>query len=75
MHCDEAMLPGPSERYEPVLESVVDKDMDPNPCEEDEFFFHGMNPQVYRVVCTIIYRSVHVHTSTYLYILICTSMY
>ncbi len=33
------MLPGPSERYEPVLESVVDEDMAPNPCEEDEEFF------------------------------------
>ncbi len=33
------MLPRPSEWYEPVLESVVDEDMDPNPCEEDEEFF------------------------------------
>ncbi len=39
MHHDEAMLPGPSERYEPVLESEVDEDLDPNPCEEDEEFF------------------------------------
>ncbi len=32
------MLLGPSERYSPVLESVVDEDMGPNPCEEDEEF-------------------------------------
>ena len=28
-HCDEAMLPGRSERYEPVLESELDEDLDP----------------------------------------------
>ena len=35
------MLPGPSEleRYEPVLESEVDEDLDPNPCEENEEYF------------------------------------
>jgi hypothetical protein len=33
------MLPGPSERYESVLESEVDEDLDPNPCEEDEEHF------------------------------------
>ena len=33
------MLPGPSERHEPVLERAVDEDMDPNPCEEDEEYF------------------------------------
>ncbi len=33
------MLPKLSKRYEPVLERVVDEDMDPNPCEEDEDFF------------------------------------
>ena len=33
------MLPGPSERHEPVLERAVDEEMDPNPCEEDEEYF------------------------------------
>ncbi len=34
----EAMLPGPSERYVPVVESALDEDLDPHPCEEDEEF-------------------------------------
>jgi hypothetical protein len=33
------MLPGLSERHEPVLESVVNENMDPNPCQENEEFF------------------------------------
>ncbi len=33
------MLPGPSERYVPVIESAMDEDLDPHPCEEDEEFF------------------------------------
>ena len=33
------MLPVPSERYVPVVESPVDEDQDPHPCEEDEEFF------------------------------------
>jgi hypothetical protein len=33
------MLPGPSERYVPVVESALDEDLDPHPCEEDEEFF------------------------------------
>ncbi len=41
--------------------------------------FHGMNPQVYIVVCTIEYRYVKVFTSThqyiYQYILVYTGMY
>jgi hypothetical protein len=32
------MLPGPSERYVPVVESALDEDLDPHPCEEDEEF-------------------------------------
>ena len=39
MHCDEAMLPGPSERYVPVVESATDEDLDPHSCEEDNEFF------------------------------------
>jgi hypothetical protein len=35
------MLPGPSERYVPVVESAVDEDLDPHPCEEDEEFFNS----------------------------------
>ena len=33
------MLPGPSERYVPVLESVLDEDLDPDPCEEGEEYY------------------------------------
>ncbi len=33
------MLAGPSERYVPVVESAMDEDLDPHPCEEDEEFF------------------------------------
>ncbi len=33
------MLPGPSERYISVVESALDEDLDPHPCEEDEEFF------------------------------------
>jgi hypothetical protein len=33
------MLPVPSERYVPVVESALDEVMDPHPCEEDEEFF------------------------------------
>ncbi len=29
------MLPGQSERYVPVVESAMDEDLDPHPCEED----------------------------------------
>ena len=36
---------------------------------------HGMNPQVYIVVCTIVYAYVQVYTSTHQYILLHTSMY
>ena len=39
MHSAEAMLPGPSERYVPVVESAMDEDLDLHPCEEDEEFF------------------------------------
>ena len=40
-HCNEALLPGLSEIYVPVLESVMDEDLDPHPCQcgEDEEFF------------------------------------
>jgi hypothetical protein len=38
-HRDEAMLPGPSERYVPVVESALDEDLDPHPWGEDEEFF------------------------------------
>ena len=37
--------------------------------------FHGMNPQVYSVTCTILYRYKPVYTSMYQYLLVCTSMY
>jgi hypothetical protein len=33
------MLPGLSERYVPLVESALDEDLDPHPCEEDEEFF------------------------------------
>ncbi len=33
------MLPGHAERYVPVVESALDEDLDPHPCEEDEEFF------------------------------------
>ncbi len=33
------MLPVPSERYVPVVQSQLDEDLDPHPCEEDEEFF------------------------------------
>ena len=36
------MLPVPSERYVPVVESALDEDLDPHPCEEDEEFFKSM---------------------------------
>ncbi len=29
------MLQGPSERYVPVVETALDDDLDPHPCEED----------------------------------------
>jgi hypothetical protein len=32
------MLPVPSERYVPVVESSLDEDLDTHPCEEDEEF-------------------------------------
>ena len=41
MNRDEAMLPGPSERYVPAQESVLDEDLDPDTCEEDEEFFES----------------------------------
>ncbi len=52
-HRDEAMLPGPSVRYIPVVESALDEDLDPHPCKENEKFFknahvdaslHGSRP-------------------------------
>ncbi len=33
------MLPVPSEKYVPVVESALDEDLDPHPCEKDEEFF------------------------------------
>ena len=35
------MLPWPSERYVPAQESVLDEDLDPDPCEEHEEFFES----------------------------------
>ncbi len=39
--------------------------------------FHGVNPQVYKLVYTIIYMYIHVYTSTYIYqyVLVCTNIY
>ena len=34
--------PGQSERYVPAQESVLDEDLDPYPCEEDEEFFKSL---------------------------------
>ena len=37
-HCDAAMLPGPTERVEPEVES---ENPDPHPCEEDDEYFQA----------------------------------
>jgi hypothetical protein len=37
--------------------------------------FHGVNPQVYKLVYTVIYMYIHVHTSTYLYVPVHNSTY
>ena len=39
---NEAMPPGLSETYVPALESVLDVDLDPDTCEEDEEFFKSL---------------------------------
>ncbi len=39
------MLPEPSERYVPVVETALDEDLDPHPCEEDEEFFKSRPDQ------------------------------
>ncbi len=87
-HSDEAMLPGESERYVPVVKSALDEDLDPYPCEEDEEFFkiahvdaslHGSRPHSSRgslvsVQCST-YQYVLVCACTYLFILVCTGTY
>ena len=65
------MLPVPSERYVPVVESALDEDLDPHPCKEDEEFFKsrpdaeemGQAISKFLYVCTSIYWYVLVHTS------------
>jgi hypothetical protein len=82
------MLPGPSERFVPVVDSALDEDLDPHPCEEDEDFFknalvdsslHGSRPHRSRgslvlVQCST-YQYVLVCACTYLFILVCTGTY
>ncbi len=60
---DEAVLPGLSERYEPVLESMMDEDMDQFKMSKRRF--HGMNPQVCIVICAITYRYVQERKGTH----------
>ena len=58
------MLPVPSERYVPVVESPLDEDLDPHPWSTVRLMRiwtpRGM------------YQYIQVHTSTYKYILVCT---
>jgi hypothetical protein len=66
------MLPGPSERYVPVVESVLDEDLDPHPCEEDEEFFKS-RPDTEEMACSYIcVQYIQVCTYMYWYILVCT---
>ena len=62
--------PGLSERYVPAQESVLDEDLDRDPCEEDEEFFES-RPNAEELEQAI----GKFHTSTYQYILVCTGMY
>ena len=58
------MLPVPSERFVPVVESALDEDLDPHPWSTVSL----MRIWTHRGM----YQYIQVHTSTYKYILVCT---
>jgi hypothetical protein len=66
------MLPGPSERYVPVVESALDEDLDPHPCEEDEELFNLKSRPDAEEMEQAISKFLYVCTSIYWYVLVCT---
>ena len=76
-HRDATMLPGPSERVEPEVESALDEDRDPNPCEEDEEYVQARpNAKKRKMqVCTGMYQCILVNTNMNHYAPVCTSAY
>ena len=76
-------LPGPSVRVEPEVESALDEDLNPHPCEEDEEYSQARpnTEEMEKAISKFMdgmpdtYQYIPVCTSMYLYVLVCTCMY
>ena len=76
------ILPGQSERVEPEVESALDEDLDPHPCDEDEEYSQA-RPNAEEMEKAIskfmdgmpgTYQYIRVYTGMYWYIPVCTAL-